>query len=292
LTTGAVVLVTGAAGGLGSALVPVLREHGWRVRALGHRRPVAAADETVHGDLADQASLERAVAGAHAVLHLAARTHARRAADYDAVNAMGTQALLGAAERAGARRFVHVSTRAISAAGGAYSRSKLAAEQQVEGSRLEWTIVRLPEVYGMGSEEGVDDIIGRARRGAAIPVVGRGDDVVCPVHVDDVTSALAAAVSAPAAARRIYTLAGECLSVRRFAEACIEASGERSRIVGVPVPALRVLGLAARLVPLPLYPDQLARLRAPKPAGSPEAHAELGFASRPLREGVGLAIGG
>jgi hypothetical protein len=47
-----------------------------------------------------------------------------------------------------------------------------------------------------------------------------------------------------------------------------------------------VLGLVARVAPLPLYPDQLARLRAPRPAPSPEAAAELGFAPRPLEAGL------
>jgi NADH dehydrogenase len=277
-----VVLVTGAAGGVGGALLPVLRAQGWRVRCLVHRRPVPGADEIVAGDLADAASLHAAARGADAVLHLAARTHARRAGDYAEANVEGTRRLLDAARGAGAGRFVLVSTRAIDESGGAYSRSKRAAERLVEGSGLRWSVVRLPEVFGAGSREGVDDIIARARRGAPIPVVGRGSDVVCPLHVDDVTGPLAAALGAPAGS--IYTLAGECLTVREFARACQRAFGRSIRIVGVPRPALRALSLAARVAPLPLVPDQLARLDAPKPHGTPEAEADLGFAPRPLAE--------
>jgi NADH dehydrogenase len=277
-----VVLVTGAAGGVGRALLPVLRAQDWRVRCLVHRRPVQGADETVAGDLADPGSLRLAAEGADAVLHLAARTHARRAGEYTEANVDGTRRLLEAARGAGATRFVLVSTRAIDAAGGAYSRSKRAAERLVEAGGLEWSIVRLPEVFGAGSREGVDDIIDRARRGAPIPVVGRGQDVVCPLHIDDVTGPLAAALRAPAGST--YTLAGECLTVREFAGACRRAFGRSSRIVGVPRPALRALSLAAHVAPLPLVPDQLARLDAPKPARSPEAEADLGFAPRPLAE--------
>jgi nucleoside-diphosphate-sugar epimerase len=282
-----VVLVTGAAGGMGRAVVPALGAEGWRVRCLVHRRPVPDADEAAPGDLAVAAGLRRAADGADAILHLAALTHSRRAADYDEVNVAGTGRLLEAARAAGVRRFVHVSTRAIDESGGAYSRSKAAAERLVEVSGLEWTVVRLPEVFGAGGAEGVDDIIARARRGGLIPLVGRGDDMVCPIHLDDATGALTAALSAPAAAGRVYTLAGECLTMRRFAETCNELlGGGRSRIVGVPVAALCALGVAARVAPLPLYPDQLARLRAPKPSGSPEAGPELGFAPRPLREAL------
>jgi NADH dehydrogenase len=273
------VLVTGAAGGLGRALLPALRDRGWTVRALVHRRPVAGADEQFAGDLGDAASLERAAAGVDAVLHLAARTHARRAADYVEANVEGTRRLLAA----GVPRFLHVSTRAIGEGGGGYSESKRAAERLVEGSGAAWTIVRLPEVYGAGSAEGVDAIIDSARKGGVIPVVGRGDDEVCPVHVDDVTVALAAALDAPPG--RTYTLAGECTTTRAFAEACVAHFGG-GRIVSVPVAAVRALSLAARVAPLPLYPDQLARLRAPKPPPTPEAGPDLGFAPRPLRDGL------
>lgn len=273
------VLLTGAAGGLGRALIPVLRSRDWYVRALVHRRPVETADEQVPGDLADATGLLRAAVSADAVLHLAARTHARRAADYFDANVEGTRRLLAA----GVRRFVHVSSRAIGEGGGGYSDSKREAERLVDRSGTEWVIVRLPEVYGAGSAEGVDRIIDGARRGGTIPIVGKGADEVCPVHVDDVTAALAAALDAPA--RRTYTLAGECMTTRSFAETCVAAFGG-GRIVRMPVAAVRVLGLVARVAPLPLYPDQLTRLRAPRPAPSPEAAAELGFAPRPLEAGL------
>jgi NADH dehydrogenase len=280
------VLVTGAAGGLGGPLLRALRGRGWRVRCLVHRRPVPLADEAVSGSLEDERSLHEAAAGVDAVLHLAARTHARHPRAYRESNVAGTRRLLAAAHAAGVGRFVHVSTRAIDESGGAYSRSKAEAERLVSAFDMATTIVRLPEVFGTGSREGVDDIIERARKRAPIPVVGSGEDVVCPIHVDDAVDALAAALDAPAAIGRTYTLAGECLTTRRFAETCAQVLGGRSRVVGVPVAALRILSLASRIFPLPLYPDQLARLRAPKPAPSRDAKADLGFAPRPISDAL------
>ncbi len=281
-----IVFVTGAAGAIGARLLPALRAAGWRTRVLVHRREVEDADEQVRGDLADAASLRTGATGAAAVLHLAARTHARREGEYRAINVDGTARMLAAARDAGVDRFVHVSTRAISPQGGAYSRTKLEAEDLVRAAPVEHAIVRIPEVYGAGGREGVDDMLRRAARGSAIPVVGRGADVLCPVHVDDVTGPLVEALSAPAAAGRTYTLAGECHTAREVAEACASAYGARARTVGVPAPVVRLACAGARFLPLPLYPDQLARLRAEKPAPSPEAGSDLGFAPRPLAEGL------
>ena len=285
-----VVLVTGAAGAIGARLLPALRAAGWRTRALVHRRPAEGADEQVPGDLGHAGSLQAATAGVGAVLHVAARTHARRDRDYRIVNAEGTARLVDAARAAAVERFVHVSTRAVSPHGGGYSRSKREAEELVRSAGLEHVIVRLPEVYGASGGKGIDEMLARARRGASIPVVGRGSEHLCPVHVDDVTGPLVEALSQPVAAGRTYTLAGACLPAREVARACAEASGGRSRVVGVPIPVVRLAGLAARLAPLPLYPDQLARLRSEKPSASPEARDDLGFAPRPLDEGL-LSVG-
>jgi nucleoside-diphosphate-sugar epimerase len=279
------VFVTGAAGSLGQRLLPVLQAAGWRTRCLIHRRPVPGADENVDGDLADPESLHGALAGVEAVLHLAALTHARNPKRYDAVNVAGTLALL-ASTPASVTRFVLVSSRAVSPEGGAYSRSKLAAEAAVRATGHPWVVVRLPEVYGAGKSEGVDDMIGRAMRGSPIVIVGRGDQELCPVHADDALPALVASLTAPAAVHETYTLAGDCMTVREFAEHTRDAIGSRSRIVAVPRGLVAVLGELARVVPLPMYPDQLARLSALKPRSAGDPARDLGFSSRPLDVGL------
>jgi 2-alkyl-3-oxoalkanoate reductase len=281
------ILVTGASGPIGARLVALLQGRGWPVRGLVRRRPVANVDGVVRGDLLNGATLDAAVDGVEIVVHLAAVTHARRPRTYVETNLTGTVRLLDAAARHGVRRFVHVSTRAVSDAGGAYSRSKHMAEQAVREAPIDHTIVRLSEIYGGAGVEGIDQIVARARRDAAIPVVGDGADRICPMHVDDAVAALAGAVAAPAASGRTYTLGGECLTVREFAEACVRAFSSKSRIRSVPVVAVAALGQLGRVLPLPIYPDQLARLRAAdKPEVSPEAEGELGFKTRTLDEGL------
>jgi nucleoside-diphosphate-sugar epimerase len=276
------VLVTGGSGGLGKFLLERLRAS-YRTRALEHRTPVEA-DEVVSGDIVTGRGLDEAVAGADAVIHLAALTHSRRAAAYATVNLEGTRRLLKAAERAGVARFVHVSTRAIDPSGGAYSASKARAEELVRAASTDWVIVRLSEVYGAGSREGVDAIAASARVGRPVLVVGDGEQEVCPLHVEDAVDAIAGALRAPIG--RTYTIGGECTTVRAFADACVSAFGSHSRIVRVPVPLVSLAARVSALLPLPLVPDQLLRLRAPKPRPSAEAASELMVRARPLAEGL------
>ena len=291
LEPGATVLVTGASGRIGVRVLGALDARGLRTRALIHRRPAPGAAEQIRGNLRDPDSLRGAAEGADAVLHMAATTHARRQGRYREVNRDGTARLVEAARDAGALRFVHVSTRAIAPEGGAYGRSKLDAEGLVEASGLDHVIVRLPEVVGTGGTEGVDGVIDRARRGAPVPVVGDGGIKLCPIHVDDAVEAIANALIAPVAGRT-FTLAGECVSEREFARACISAAGSGSRVVRIPVAALGAASFLARFAPIPLYPDQLARHRAPKPEASSDAGPDLGFSPLPLHAILDRVLGG
>ena len=224
-------------------------------------------------------------------MHLAAVTHARASRRYDEVNAEGTANVVRAAQACGVERLLLVSTRAISAAGGGYSRSKLRAEEHVRGSGLGWTIVRLPEVYGAGGDEGVDRMIQLARRGRRVPLVGAGEDVLCPAHVDDVVPALARALETPLALGKTYTLAGPCVTARELAVLAGASFGSPTRLVSVPVAMVAAAARLSRVLPLPVYPDQLERLRSVKPPGSVEAGRELAFAPRSLREGLAQLAG-
>jgi NADH dehydrogenase len=260
------------------------------VRALVHRRAVTHVDEQVQGNISDPSSLNRAVANVDAIVHLASRTHARSARAYDEINVYGTQDLSAAVANAGSPFLLHVSTRAISPAGGSYSRSKLQAEEIVRSKLPRAAIVRLPEVYGGAGREGVDRIIDDARQGKRVIVV-RGDFEVRPVFIEDAVNALVSALANDRCQGQTYTLAGERFTMRSFAEQCVRILSSQSAVVCVPPPLIAALRLAARVVPLPLYPDQLQRLRSPKPDASPNATSDLGFAPRPLHEGLLVSSG-
>jgi nucleoside-diphosphate-sugar epimerase len=282
-------LVTGP-GKLGARLLPKLARLGVTGRVLHRRATVElpAGWESVRADLTAPPSLAGVCDGCDAVLHLAALTHSNDARHYQRVNADGTRHLLAAARQAGVGRFLHVSTRAIGAGGGAYSRSKRDAEEAVRGSGIPWTILRPAEVYGAGGE-GLSAVIERARDGRWIPVVGAGSYRLAPVFVDDVVDALAAAVRAPAAGR-IFQLAGpEEITYLQLLDRLAAYFGTRPARVRLPAAALR--GAAHLLARLrvrrpPLYADQVSRLLSPKPYEIAAAVAELGFRPRRLEEGL------
>lgn len=183
-----VLAVTGGTGFVGQALLGAAA--GAPVRALARRpQPDRPGVEWVLGDLADAAALGRLCNGADAVIHIAGVVNARDKAGFEAGNVAGTAAVLAAAERAGVRRFVHVSSLAAREPGlSDYGASKAAAERLVAASPLDWVMVRPPGVYGPGDTEMLP-LYRLAARGFGV-APGRGRFSL--IHVDDLARLLLA----------------------------------------------------------------------------------------------------
>ena len=221
------VLVTGAAGFLGAAIVARLRADGMRVRAFVRPGRVVAADERVEGDLRDREALTRAVEGVDAVVHAGARVATTGAwEEFEATNVGATTALIDAARAAGVRRVVHVSSLSVYAVPsdnavvredsayddgggerGFYARSKLLADQAAMAAIAAGapvTVIRPGLLYGPGQRPplarrsiGLGPLrVLMARRGYLLPLA----------YVDNVADAIALAVTSPAAAGRAYTI--------------------------------------------------------------------------------------
>ena len=153
-----IIALTGATGFLGGHVLTALLAAGHAVRALTRRPQDDRANVTwVSGALDNRAALETLVTGADAVVHVAGVVNAPDAAAFDAGNRAGTQAMVDAALSAGVGRFVHISSLAVREPQlSHYGASKLAAENAVRASPLDWHIVQPPAIYGPGDTDNLE----------------------------------------------------------------------------------------------------------------------------------------
>ncbi len=283
------VLVTGP-GRLGRPLLAELHRQGITGAVL-HRSPAASLPpgwRSIRADVTRPESLAGVCTDIDQVLHLAAVTHSNRSARYTEVNAFGTRNLVAEARRAGSQRFTLVSTRAISPAGGAYSRSKIHAEEIVRSSGLAWNILRPAEVYGTGGE-GISELIERCRRGRWVPVPGDGSPLLAPVYLDDVVDGICRAVTAPGQGGVLMLAGPEEMTYLELIRRLAAYFHTRPRTLGVPAGLLALAARALALLPLdkpPLYADQVARLFSPKSHDTESAFRAFGFTARPLEQGL------
>ncbi len=253
-------LVTGATGFVGSHLVEVLQQQGVEVTALARSPERASAlaalgVRVVPGDLHNHEALQHATRDQSVIFHVAGAIAARGEIEFLRANRDGTRNLVSAAETTGSARFILVSSLA---AGGpsprglplqgnesprpvtAYGRSKLEAERVVQGSRLSWTIVRPPMVYGPRDRE-VLKVFRLVRFGIA-PVFGDGAQELSAVHGADLATALVAAGAESRAAGRTYNACHpEVFTSAEFAQGVAAAMGRSVRLVRVPRIAGRAL---------------------------------------------------
>jgi nucleoside-diphosphate-sugar epimerase len=182
------IAVTGGTGFVGQAVIEQACGQGMALKALARREQSPCEGiEWVRGDLADPAALAKLVEGAEAVLHIAGVVNTPDPMGFHLGNVTGTEALVEAAKASGIRRFVFVSSLAAREPGlSRYGQSKRHAEEVVQASGLDWTIVRPPAIYGPRDREILE--LFKAARWGAVPMPPPGRASI--VHVDDLARLL------------------------------------------------------------------------------------------------------
>jgi len=236
-----VILLTGASGTVGRALLPLLLEGGQDVRALV-RDPRGLGRHRVEvqialGDLArlgDRHLQRQALRGVDTVIHLAAAIRDEPHARVEELNGLASARLLRAAERAGVERFVFFSAIGASEIQRTrFFRAKALAERAVRDSPLATTVFAPSIVYDPG-----DRWVRLMKRLALLPVLpisGSGRAAYQPIWAQDVARCVIAALEQPDERAR-YELAGpELLTYDEIALEVARAAGRRRRLVHVPL---------------------------------------------------------
>ena len=242
------ILVTGAAGEIGSRLTRRLHELGHQVRALVLPGDplVARLGETaqVHfGDITKPATLAEAFAGVEVVYHLAAVLLCEKPELFQVVNVEGTRHVVEAAETAKVRHLIHISSASVVYPNTThYSRSKRQGEDIVTACRsTHWTLVRPTLVYDRGGGLEFKLYADFVRRYPVVPLVAGGRARKSPVHVDDLLAGLAAMAGNPITFGKTYNLSGgETVTLRELAELMLKQQGRTKPMVTVPVSLCRI----------------------------------------------------
>jgi uncharacterized protein YbjT (DUF2867 family) len=231
-----VLLLTGATGRVGSALLRRLVDRRQPVRCLV-RDPRRLGPERVRvqialGDLGDPASFRHALRGVKTVVHLAATERDQAHATIEEIDGIATWRLLRAAERAGVERFVFMSPLgATPHHRSRVLRAKALAERAVADADMATTTLRSSLIYAPGDTKlGLLDVL------SLLPVVPvtttMGTARVQPVWADDVAACVAAVLHE---GPDVLEIAGpETLTFRAAVARALEAGGRQRRLARVP----------------------------------------------------------
>lgn len=183
------IALTGGTGFVGQAVLDTAAGRNLPIAALARRIPLddTRAERWIGGDLGNVDALTDLVGGARALVHVAGLTNTPDSAQFSEVNVTGTQNVIDAVKAAGVKRLVFVSS--LSARKpelSAYGSSKAAAEELVQTSGLDWTIVRPPGVYGPRDVDYFEMF--RTAKLGFVPLPPRGASSI--IHADDLSRLL------------------------------------------------------------------------------------------------------
>jgi len=284
------IALTGATGFIGRHLLDELPKRGYRVRVL-LRRPSevpAGASSAVIGDIASPHNMAAALRDVDMVIHSAGLAHAmsgRPEDDYRTINTDATVKLAQAAERAGVKRFVFLSS--IRAQTGPtaegvvteaqepgptdpYGRSKLEAERGLSALGLDWVALRPVLVYGPGVKGNMAALLSLAQSPWPLPL-GALSAKRSLLSLDNLAAAVDTVLRAEGPLRRPFIVADpEPVTIPEIVTAMRKGFGRGPGLI--PVPSVFLRGAAALAGRGETYERLAGTLVA-----SPEALRNLGW---------------
>ncbi|MEP6781703.1 MAG: SDR family oxidoreductase [Gemmatimonadaceae bacterium] len=253
------VLVTGANGFVGTALVNYLLESGkyylrcaTRTNALWPRN---VAGFTI-GDIDGETDWQSALNDLDVVVHLAARVHimhdtsANPLQEFRRVNVQGTLALAEQAAKAGVLRFIFLSSVKVNGEEGVFTESdtpapldnygvsKLEAEiglrEIAQRTGMDVVIIRPPLVYGPGVKANFHSLQRLVARGIPFPFASVKNKRSL-VAIDNLTNFINVAIAHPSAANETFLVSdGNDLSTAQLVQAMARAEGREAKLFSVP----------------------------------------------------------
>jgi uncharacterized protein YbjT (DUF2867 family) len=277
------VLVTGATGFTGSRLVPLLLENGYEVRcfarATSDRSSLGTLPvEWVTGDLSDNEALTSALRSVDVLVNIAS------------LGFGNADSILRSANEAGVMRGIFISTTAIFTQLNADSKSvRLAAEEAIQASGLDYTILRPTMIYGSPRDRNMWRLIRLLRFSPIMPIFGDGESLQQPIFVDDVAQAVLLALKTDVTIGKSYNIAGKApLTYNQVIDTVASALGKRIWKLHLPyMPIVRLLQFTERIrIRLPIKAEQVLRLNENKAFSYEEAQRDFAFSPRSFAEGI------
>jgi NADH dehydrogenase len=247
------ILLTGATGFIGKALTRHLSETDHQIRVLIHPSSTSPdlpkgipVEATVSG-LSDIRGLRAALVGVDIVYHLASQEALGARGDLLEVDIKGTRNMVQAAEESGVERFVYLSHLGADRAS-AYPimTAKAIAEDSIQKSSLDYTILRTGIVYG--PQDRFTTSLERMLRSIPLifPLPDQGDTLLQPLWIEDLANILLWTLDNPKTKRELFEIGGpEQLSFRDIIVTMLDVMGLKRTLFPVSTPWIRFVTMLA-----------------------------------------------
>lgn len=275
------ILITGAYGFVGTNLCKYLVSKGHECHALDI--PAAKRDDVPYVSFYTWDELDK-LPVVDAVVHLAGKAHDLKKVaseqSYFDINVGLTEKIFAAAKTT---RFIYFSSSKADANGNAYGRSKLAAEQFLNGRAI---VLRPAMIHGPGNKGNLNLLWGIARRGLPWPLAAF-ENKRSFTSIANICAAVEALCER--GENGIYPIADdEMLSTNRLIELIAETCGKRAKLWRVPKGVMRMVAKIGDVLHLPLNTERIVKLTEDSFVNNSHLKSQLGWKRMPIRAEEGM----
>ncbi len=280
-------ILTGATGFTGKFVVKELLTRGIKFDCLV-RNPSKAEVLNAHGintvttDLNDVDSLLRVLPGYKKLINVAS------------IGFGAAPIIVKACEESGISRAVFVSTTAIFTSLAAQTKSvRQAAEQSIMSSNLDYTILRPTMIYGTPDDRNMIKLLRLIQKSPIIPVLGTGEALQQPVHVQDVAWAICEVLDQANTYRQEYNISGgQILTFNEVIQIASKHLGKKPHLLhlskNLSIQAVKVLN--SLKIKSPITVEQILRLNEPKVFDHSSAKNDFNYEPKTFEHGIGEAV--
>ena len=243
------ILITGATGFIGRAVVRQLSSIGYPLRTLIRpsprtpKLPKGVPVEVAVVSLADVRGLRAALRDVDTIIHLASAENQGSRGNLLVADIQGTENLVEAASDAGVDRIVYLShIGAARASGYPAFKAKGIAEEHIRNGKVPYTILRSSLVYG--AEDHFTNNLARIIRASpgVFPITSGGRTVVQPIWVEDLVTCMLWSIQNNDTLNKVYELGGtEFFTLQQIVEASMDATHSRRYLVPLSPLTLRAI---------------------------------------------------
>lgn len=288
------VLVTGAAGFVGSHLVPALTKHDYVVTAVvkdpNEKEKISTIGvNVIVADLSRKEQLERKIPPQDIVIHLAAQISAKSKDQFVKNNVIATQNLIDISRSLKVKKFILFSSAAVTSKRlDWYAETKQEKEKIVKESKLNYIIVRPSMIYGPGDNKNLGWLAQFIKKMPIIPIPGNGLYGRQPLYVEDITKITIKLIETKNA-KKIYEIHGkDYVPLKKIIEILEQELNVKKPVINIPAwLALPLAYLQEKILPNPKFTsDQIISLMSGEKFKGDKWWNLFNIRPTPIEEGI------
>lgn len=288
------ILITGGTGFIGRHLILRLLKEGKEIRCLVRpssnkaKRLEVMGVQLVEGDVTDADAVKEAVKGCDTVYSLVGLLYEPKGYTFEAVHGEGVKNIVAACKALGVKRLIHISALGTSPeAGSRYHKTKLAGEEAIKASELDYTIFRPSVIFGQ-DDAFINLFVPLIRRLPVVGIISSGNYKMQPLYIEDLITCMADSLNNDKTLGQTYEIGGgEALTFNEIIRNITMAMNKKRRHLHIPLVIARPVAKILELFPHPLITtDQLIMLLSDNVCDNSKAVETFGLQLKKFSEGV------